>query len=186
MEEINEKYTDYGPDYNRESMYETVREQLMDGKPVKIFGQSFADLVSVINEDANCELREKRYLDLKVEEMRRKGFWNGLDTLYASMSDEKNNVFHELKRRVDKAKILRYKTVNNEISALESRFFTSIDQIKPYTTEQAQTYHDYLVKLEDYFYKKTYSDICDIESYSQYLHAKQNREIFVEGNESYM
>ena len=57
--------TNYGEDYNRESMYETAREILLTGKKVKINGKEYKSLIEVMIEDARLE--EEKYDQLKAK-----------------------------------------------------------------------------------------------------------------------
>ncbi|MFQ6724365.1 MAG: hypothetical protein ACLRFE_03430, partial [Clostridia bacterium] len=56
---IKNKVTDYGEEYNRESMYETTRELLMEYENVKMNGKTHKSLFSVMLED--CEMEQKKY-----------------------------------------------------------------------------------------------------------------------------
>lgn len=59
--------TNHGEEYNRESMYETAREQLLDGKKVVINGKCYDSLIGVMIEDCGME-QEKHEEYLKLAE----------------------------------------------------------------------------------------------------------------------
>lgn len=53
--------TNWGEIYNRESMYETVRENLLDGDKVKINGKVCQSLIDVMMEDLRMEIDKEEY-----------------------------------------------------------------------------------------------------------------------------
>ena len=57
---IKNKVTDYGEEYNRESMYETARERFFDGKKVKMGGSRHKSLISIMIKDLEMELANRR------------------------------------------------------------------------------------------------------------------------------
>jgi len=71
------KVTDYGEEYNRESMYETARELLIEGKALKMNGKTHKSLFTIMMEDYAMEIdKEAKYLrqaekHLKADDDRR-------------------------------------------------------------------------------------------------------------------
>ena len=60
--------TNYGEEYNRESMYETAREYFLDGKKVQINGKKCKYLIDVMLEDFRLEIDKEHDL-LKQSEI---------------------------------------------------------------------------------------------------------------------
>jgi len=59
--------TNWGEFYNRESMYETTKEYLLDGEKVKINGKNCGSLIDVIMEDLRMEIDKEEYYLRRAE-----------------------------------------------------------------------------------------------------------------------
>ena len=131
--------TNYGEEYNRESMYETAREQFLNCKKVVINGKCQDSLIGVMIEDCGME-REKyeEYLNLAgtyQEENDNEKFFD-----YFSKALERGKVQDKLLERsqiaVDKVK--EYVEFKNKISKVcnvnKNLRKLSIDLIEKYLT----------------------------------------------------
>lgn len=122
---IENKVTDYGEEYNRESMYETARELLMEGKNVKMNGKTHKSLFTIMMEDCAMEQkREEEYLKESEKHLQANDDMKFLDSFAATLS--------------------RGKVTDKLIARLENAIKTAkkLQQYHKYTDKQFKSFKD--------------------------------------------
>lgn len=99
---MESKVTNYGEEYNRESMYETARERFFDGKKVKMGGSRHKSLISIMIKDFEMELeKEEKLLKQSKIKFKQKDDKNFINTFSKTM--ERSRVTDDLHERIEKA-----------------------------------------------------------------------------------
>ncbi|MBQ7797536.1 MAG: hypothetical protein IJ458_04275 [Clostridia bacterium] len=142
--------TDYGEEYNRESMYETAREILMDGKKVVMNGKRYDNLVSIMIKD--CEMEQKKY-ERHLEEC---------ETYQQTKDDEKT--FDSLSKAMSKGKVTR-KLVERVGNAIED-------------AKMLQQYHDYIDKYIQTLKQTTKLSIDELNNVLEFLKEYESSLLF--------
>lgn len=79
--------TNYGVDYNRESMYETAREMLLQGKEIEIKGVKCTSLINLMIEDWGMEMdKESKYVE-KATQLEQLGYHDEAVNKFAEYLD---------------------------------------------------------------------------------------------------
>lgn len=117
--------TDYGEEYNRESMYETARELLMEGKDVKMNGKTHNSLFSIMLED--CAMEQKKY-ERYLEEC----------GIYQQAKDDEKT-FNSLSKSISRGKVTD-KLVARLGNAVEDA--KMLQQYHNYTDRQFESFKD--------------------------------------------
>ena len=157
--------TNYGEEYNRESMYETAREQLLDCKKIVINGKYYDSLIGVMIEDCGME-QEKHEEYLKLSETYQQENDDEKSFYYFSKAWEIGKVQDKLLERsqiaVDKAKeYLEFKEkVRKAYRVNENLKKLSVTQIKKHLT--------LLNEHKDRLLEHMYGDTVTNLTYSSY------------------
>lgn len=141
---IENKVTDYGEEYNRESMYETARELLMEGKNVKMSGKRHKSLFSVMIEDCIKEQKKhEKYLEQCEMYQQAKDDKNAFSCLSKSISTGKvtDKLIARLEKAIYDAKMM--KQYNNYID-------NAVKALKPARKMSIQELNDALDLLKEY------------------------------------
>ena len=94
------KKTDYGEDYNRESMYETVREALSSGENVVIDGKIYKNLEDVMLADIKMEDTKAQQTLKKAKEFKELGKVDEANQL-CNFIDNRLNVITQMNNQLD-------------------------------------------------------------------------------------
>lgn len=179
MEDKQVKYTDYGEEYNRESMYETVRDVLMDGYPVIFNGEMCLSLDAVIYKDGAIECENiKRTLN-QVGMHTVMGNWT-LGAILNKNAEKRIALVTALQQRVDNARQFR-KDAFNQREALMTVYGICNSNLSKsgqhsLSPDKVKSYYKYLCDLEDSYLAEVNNDACDTNSYEKYSIIKANRE----------
>ena len=84
--------TNYGEEYNRESMYETAREYLLEGKEVKVNGKKCKSLIQVMMQDHGLEVKKVRKLAKQEDRAFKNGNQEEFGIKYRQSMDRLNGV----------------------------------------------------------------------------------------------
>lgn len=146
---IENKVTDYGEEYNRESMYETARELLMEDKNVKVNGKTHKSLFSVMLEDCKMEQKKhERYLEECEAYQQAKDDKNTFDTLSKSISIGKvtDKLIERLQKTIEDAKKLQqyHKYTDKQFKSLKPARKMSIEELN-YALDLLKEYESSLV-----------------------------------------
>lgn len=99
---MNKKFTDYGEEYNRESMYETARESLMRGKNVIINGKRQKSLIGVMIQDLKMATdKEFQYFEQSAIALKEKDDEKYFKTLSKTMCQ--SQIVTDLQKRINGA-----------------------------------------------------------------------------------
>lgn len=94
--------TNYGEEYNRESMYETAREHLLDGNVLKVNGHKCKSLIEVMLEDFKLEVDKEHSLleqaQVEWDNHNEEGFFSKF-----SQAIRRSKTTDYLQRRLEKA-----------------------------------------------------------------------------------
>ena len=159
------KVTDYGEQYNRESMYETAREILLDGKKVVINGKCYDSLIGVMIEDCGME-QEKHEAYIKEFEIYQpaKDDTKTFDSLLKSIS--RGKVEDELIKRSDLA-IIKAKQ-RSELNGVVSKAYNINKNLNKLSITQIKDYLQVLRKYEKELFECMYGDALTNLTHSLY------------------
>ena len=157
--------TNYGEEYNQESMYETAREYLLEGKAVKVNGKKCKSLIQVMMQDHGLEVKKARKLAKRED----RAFKNGNQEEYGVKHRQFEHRFRvaiALDVRLEKAfdNLARSKTENKE-------FTNKINSIKNLKNCNLQQLEELLNALEQYRYNLVYcmgGDLVNTEVYKAF------------------
>ena len=126
--------TDYGEQYNRESMYETAREILLDGKKVKMNGKTHKSLFTIMMEDYTMEIdKEAKYLRQAEKHLKEDDDSKFLDSFSKTMSRSKvtENLQSRLENAIDEAKIFQqyHYIIGKQIKLLKDTKEMSVEEL---------------------------------------------------------
>ena len=132
--------TNFGEEYNRESMYETAREYFLDGKKVKINNVKCKTLIEVMLEDFRLEVDKERELlqqsEVALSQKNEKAF---LDKFSQTMSRRKttDNLQQRLEDAIKVAKQLKleYNRVYNKFNFKKKTIKCTLEQLNDYLNE---------------------------------------------------
>ena len=116
-----------GEEFNRESMYETAREYLLDGKKVKINGKKCKALIEVMLEDFRLEVAKRTKLLQRAEELKEKediGFLYEL-AQESSVSKTADYLQKRLENAIQKCKLI---VEENEKMIIRARELKRLDK----------------------------------------------------------
>ncbi len=157
--------TNYGEEYNRESMYETAREYFLDGKSVKVNGQKCKGLIEVMLEDFKLEIEKEHNL---VEQSQVAWDAKNKEECFDKFSQAmgRNKITNYLQLRLERAfdNLARSKTEKKELTDK----ITSIKNLEKCTLQQLE---ELLNALEQYRQNLVYcidGDLVNTEVYKTF------------------
>ena len=152
---IKNKVTNYGEEYNRESMYETARESLLQGKKVLINGKYYSSLVGVMIEDYGMELdKEEAFKDNEK-----------------NLNNNRRATIDALSKRLDVA-VEKEKEITQKLIELHKAVYTN-GNLRKCTIDQLKYYLRVLKKYKICLFNSMYTDTIDTLTNAQYEIAKR-------------
>lgn len=170
MDENKNKHTNLGEEYNRESMYETARDYLMEGKRVELNGKTHNSLISFMIADLDMQIdRENKYFERSEELLKAKDTDNFINLFSQSLLISK--ITGRLEGRIEDAiKTLESKKEQNKL--LPGILGTNRN-FQRFSTIQLEEYLKELIEYESNLFDSIHDDTIDVLSNTIYINTKR-------------
>ena len=177
----NKTSTNYGEDYNRESMYETAREILLTGKKVKMNHKKHISLIDIMIEDAVLEEKKRKKLKAKADKLDKKKN-KGLETLQNfHFATDYLDKASRIKDRTKKS-ILEYQQSDEEagelLASINGQLFLIAEGAL--SLEEMTRCFEVISQVEQFYHDAMYGDCVDNKSAKLYDRVKSLR-VYIEG-----
>lgn len=160
------KVTDYGEEYNRESMYETTRELLMEYENVKMNGKTHKSLFSVMLEDCEMEQKmEEAYLQESEKQLQANEDRGFLDKFSKTISRGKvtDKLIERLQKTIEDAKKLQ------QYHKYTDKQFKLLKPARKMTIEELNYALEFLKEYESSLLFRLNGDCITKETYKTYI-----------------
>ena len=159
--------TNYGEEYNRESMYETAREQFLDCKKVFINGKCYDSLIGVMLEDCAMEQeKDEEYLKLAEtyqQENNNEKVWDNFPKAWA-----RGKVVDALLKRAEIAVEEQKDYLEFKNILYKAKVHKAHENLKSLSITQIENYLILLKEYESRLLKHMYGDTVTNLTYTAY------------------